>query len=62
MAASEALRRTLLEGLVILALFPISIASAHKAEKTLGHDASPIVTVWGVGYKVSVEPKVAQAS
>jgi DNA-binding response OmpR family regulator len=25
-------------------------------------DASPIVTVWGVGYKVSVEPKVAQAS
>jgi phosphatidylglycerophosphatase A len=33
----------LIEGFVILALFPISIASAHKAEKTLGHDASPIV-------------------
>ncbi len=33
----------LIEGLVILALFPISIASAHLAEKTLGHDASPIV-------------------
>jgi two-component system alkaline phosphatase synthesis response regulator PhoP len=25
-------------------------------------DASPIVTVWGVGYKVSAEPKVARAS
>jgi phosphatidylglycerophosphatase A len=33
----------LVEGLVILALFPVSIASAHRAEKTLGHDASPIV-------------------
>ena len=33
----------LVEGLVILALFPISIASAHRAERTLGHDASPIV-------------------
>ena len=33
----------LVEGFVILALFPISIASAHRAEKTLGHDASPIV-------------------
>ena len=33
----------LIEGFVILALFPISIASAHRAEKTLGHDASPIV-------------------
>ena len=33
----------LIEGFVILALFPISIASAHQAEKTLGHDASPIV-------------------
>lgn len=33
----------LIEGLVILALFPISIASAHVAEKSLGHDASPIV-------------------
>jgi phosphatidylglycerophosphatase A len=33
----------LLEGFVILALFPISIAAAHQAEKSLGHDASPIV-------------------
>lgn len=33
----------LIEGLVILALFPISIATAHQAEKSLGHDASPIV-------------------
>jgi two-component system alkaline phosphatase synthesis response regulator PhoP len=25
-------------------------------------EACPIVTVWGVGYKVSTEPKVAQVS
>ena len=33
----------LIEGLVIVALFPISIASAHVAERSLGHDAHPIV-------------------
>jgi phosphatidylglycerophosphatase A len=33
----------LAEGLVMLALVPISIWSAHVAEKSLGHDASPIV-------------------
>ena len=33
----------LIEGLVIVALFPISIATAHVAEKSLGHDAKPIV-------------------
>ena len=33
----------------------------RQLRRKLG-DASPIVTVWGVGYKVSVEPKVAQAS
>jgi phosphatidylglycerophosphatase A len=33
----------LIEGFVILALFPLSIATAHQAEKSLGHDASPIV-------------------
>ena len=32
----------------------------RQLRRKLG-DASPIVTVWGVGYKVSVEPKVAQA-
>ena len=33
----------------------------RQLRRKLG-DASPIVTVWGVGYKVSVEPKAAQAS
>jgi len=33
----------------------------RQLRRKLG-DASPIVTVWGVGYKVSVEPKVARAS
>jgi DNA-binding response OmpR family regulator len=33
----------------------------RQLRRKLG-DASPIVTVWGVGYKVSVEPKIAQAS
>jgi len=33
----------LIEGLIIIALFPLSIAAAHQAEKSLGHDASPIV-------------------
>jgi DNA-binding response OmpR family regulator len=33
----------------------------RQLRRKLG-DASPIVTVWGVGYKVSTEPKVAQAS
>jgi len=31
------------EALVMLALLPIGIWSAHEAEKSLGHDASPIV-------------------
>jgi DNA-binding response OmpR family regulator len=33
----------------------------RQLRRKLG-DASPIVTVWGVGSKVSAEPKVAQAS
>jgi DNA-binding response OmpR family regulator len=33
----------------------------RQLRRKLG-DASPIVTVWGVGYKVSAEPKVARAS
>ena len=33
----------------------------RQVRRKLG-DASPIVTVWGVGYKVSAEPKVAQVS
>ncbi len=33
----------MVEAVVMLALVPISIASAHQAEKSLGHDASPIV-------------------
>jgi DNA-binding response OmpR family regulator len=33
----------------------------RQLRRKLG-DASPIVTVWGVGYKVSAEPKVAHAS
>ncbi|HEY7003612.1 MAG TPA: response regulator transcription factor [Gaiellaceae bacterium] len=33
----------------------------RQLRRKLG-DASPIVTVWGVGYKVSAEPRVAQAS
>jgi DNA-binding response OmpR family regulator len=33
----------------------------RQLRRKLG-EASPIVTVWGVGYKVSVEPKVAHAS
>jgi DNA-binding response OmpR family regulator len=33
----------------------------RQLRRKLG-DASPIVTVWGVGYKVSAEPKAAQVS
>src|ERR687896_265964 len=33
----------------------------RQLRRKLG-DASPIVTVWGVGYKVSTEPKAAKAS
>jgi DNA-binding response OmpR family regulator len=33
----------------------------RQLRRKLG-DASPIVTVWGVGYKVPAEPKVARAS
>jgi DNA-binding response OmpR family regulator len=33
----------------------------RQLRRKLG-DASPIVTVWGVGYKVSAESKVARAS
>jgi DNA-binding response OmpR family regulator len=33
----------------------------RQLRRKLG-EASPIVTVWGVGYKVSTEPKVARAS
>jgi DNA-binding response OmpR family regulator len=33
----------------------------RQLRRKLG-DASPIVTVWGVGYKVSAEPKVAKVS
>ena len=44
----------LVEGLVILALFPISIASAHVAERTLGHDASPIVIDEVIGQMITL--------
>ena len=33
----------------------------RQLRRKLG-DACPVVTVWGVGYKVSTEPKAAQAS
>jgi DNA-binding response OmpR family regulator len=33
----------------------------RQLRRKLG-DASPVVTVWGVGYKVSAEPRVAHAS
>jgi DNA-binding response OmpR family regulator len=33
----------------------------RQLRRKLG-DASPVVTVWGVGYKVSTEPKIARAS
>ena len=33
----------------------------RQLRRKLG-EASPIVTVWGVGYKVSAEPKAARAS
>jgi len=45
LAGSDAAGRghPLVEGLIILALFPLSVWSAHVAERSLGHDASPIV-------------------
>jgi phosphatidylglycerophosphatase A len=46
--------RPLVEGLVILALLPIAIFSAHQAEKTLGHDASPIVIDEVVGQMIAL--------
>ncbi|HEY7562844.1 MAG TPA: winged helix-turn-helix domain-containing protein, partial [Gaiellaceae bacterium] len=33
----------------------------RQLRRKLG-DASPVVTVWGVGYKVSTEPKAVEAS
>ena len=42
------------EALVILALLPVAIWSAHRAEKTLGHDASPIVIDEVVGQMITL--------
>ncbi len=42
------------EMFVILALLPISVAAAHRAEKTLGHDASPIVIDEVVGQMIAL--------
>ena len=44
----------LVEAIVILALLPISIATAHQAEKSLGHDASPIVIDEVVGQMITL--------
>jgi len=44
----------LIEAIIILALLPISIAAAHRAEKTLGHDASPIVIDEVVGQMIAL--------
>ncbi len=44
----------LAEAIVILALLPISIAAAHRAERTLGHDASPIVIDEVVGQMIAL--------
>ncbi len=45
---------SLYEGIAILVLLPISIAAAHRAEKTLGHDASPIVIDEVVGQMIAL--------
>jgi phosphatidylglycerophosphatase A len=42
------------EAIVILLLVPVAIWSAHKAEKTLGHDASPIVIDEVVGQMIAL--------
>ena len=44
----------LVEAIVIVALLPISIAAAHRAERTLGHDASPIVIDEVVGQMLAL--------
>ena len=44
----------LIEAIIILALLPVSIAAAHRAEKTLGHDASPIVIDEVVGQMIAL--------
>jgi phosphatidylglycerophosphatase A len=52
--APQAYGWPLIEALVILALLPISIAAAHRAEKSLGHDASPIVIDEVVGQMIAL--------
>jgi phosphatidylglycerophosphatase A len=42
------------EALVILLLVPVAVWSAHRAERTLGHDASPIVIDEVVGQAIAL--------
>lgn len=42
------------EALVILVLLPVALWSAHRAEKSLGHDASPIVIDEVVGQMIAL--------
>ncbi len=53
-AGPSGLGHPLAEAIVILALLPISIAAAHRAERTLGHDASPIVIDEVVGQMIAL--------
>jgi phosphatidylglycerophosphatase A len=43
-----------IEAIVIVALLPVAIVTAHRAEKTLGHDASPIVIDEVVGQMITL--------
>ncbi len=42
------------ELIAILVLLPVAVWSAHRAEKTLGHDASPIVIDEVVGMMIAL--------
>jgi phosphatidylglycerophosphatase A len=42
------------EAIFLVVLTPIAIASAHRAEKTLGHDASPIVIDEVLGQSIAL--------
>jgi len=44
----------LIEAVAIVALLPLAIWSAHRAERTLGHDASPIVIDEVVGQMLAL--------
>jgi phosphatidylglycerophosphatase A len=52
--AGGAIGHPVVECVVIVALLPIAIATAHRAEKTLGHDASPIVIDEVVGQMIAL--------